>query len=78
LLDDVWVGDVDGSPVVLPDGDGAPEVVVLEVGLGVVVDFVGVLLGLGERLVRVGCGVLVCTGVTVWVVVAGGGGRTSR
>lgn len=69
---------VDVSSVVLPDGDGLPETVGLEVGAS---DFVGVLLGVGERLVRVGSGVFVCSGVTVWplLLVAGeGGGRTSR
>jgi hypothetical protein len=62
--------------VAVPEGDGLPDVL----GVGVV-DFVGVSLGLGERLVRLGRGVLVCVGVAVGVgatVVIGAGGRTSR
>jgi hypothetical protein len=80
LADDESVGEVgDGSRVGAPD-DGLPDV--LGVWLGVaVVDLVGVLLGVGERLVRLGRGVLVCEGVAVGVgatAVIGGGGRTSR
>jgi hypothetical protein len=65
VADDVSVGDeLDGVSAEVSDGDGLPEIVVREVGLGAF-DFVGVLLGVGERLVWVGCGVLVSSGVTV-------------
>jgi hypothetical protein len=64
VVDDASVGDeLDGVPVGVSDGDGLRESVELEVGLGVF-DFVGFLLDVGEWLVWVGCGVLVCSGVT--------------
>jgi hypothetical protein len=73
---------VDGSSVGVPDGDGSPETDGLDVSVGVeVVDFVGVRLGLGERVVRVGRGALVCEGDASGVgatLTGAGGGRTSR